>query len=294
MISIVIPTYNNLDYLKLCLNSINKSSKYSHEIKLHINDGSDGTLEFAKKNNIFFTHSKTNIGLCSAINTVCSTVNNKYILYAHDDMYFCPDWDVSLLNEIKEIKHDKFFLSGTLIEAYTGHIVLNCGDKFDNFDENKLLKNYKSKNFYNYQGSHYAPHLVSKRVWEKVGGFSEEFNPGVASDPDFNMKLWDVGIRIFKGINDFKVYHFVSIVTKRLNDPTSRKNNIKTNGSKIFLLKWGISIKFFKRFYLKTNSRFINPLTEPKKDVKYLFNFILCKINYIYVKIFFNKLYSKN
>ncbi len=52
MISIVIPTYNNLDYLKLCLNSIKKNSKYSHEIKLHINDGSDGTLEFAKKNKL--------------------------------------------------------------------------------------------------------------------------------------------------------------------------------------------------------------------------------------------------
>ena len=85
-----------------------------------------------------------------------------------------------------------------------------------------------------------------------------------------------------------------SIVTKKLNDPITRKINIKRKGSKIFLLKWGISIKFFKRFYLKTNSKFINPLTEPKKDVKYLFNFILCKINYIYIKIFFNKLYSKN
>ena len=53
---------------------------------------------------------------------------------------FVPIWDVSLLNEIKEIKHDKFFLSGTLIEAHTGHIVLDCGDKFNNFDENKLLE----------------------------------------------------------------------------------------------------------------------------------------------------------
>ena len=79
MITIVIPTYNNLSYLKLCINSIKNNSKFKHEIKLHINDGSDGTLEYAKNNNIFYTHSENNIGLCSSINMVCAKVNNKYI-----------------------------------------------------------------------------------------------------------------------------------------------------------------------------------------------------------------------
>ena len=38
------------------INSINKNSKYSHEIKLHTNEGSDGTLEFAKKRVIVKRH----------------------------------------------------------------------------------------------------------------------------------------------------------------------------------------------------------------------------------------------
>ena len=109
MITIVIPTFNNLEYLKICIESIKKNSSYTHDIKLHINDGNDGTLDYAKQNKIDFTHSKQNIGLCSAINKVCSIVNDEYILYAHDDMYFCPDWDVSLINEIKNIEHDNFF-----------------------------------------------------------------------------------------------------------------------------------------------------------------------------------------
>ncbi len=293
-LSIVIPTFNNLNYLKLCIKSIKKNSKFNHEIKLHINEGSDGTLEFAKKNNIFFTYSKDNIGLCSAINKVTSTVNNKYVLYAHDDMYFCPEWDINLINEIKTINHDNFFLSGTLIEANTGHIKFDCGNKLSNFDEEKLLNNYKFKNFYDYQGSHYAPHLVSMKVWKEVGGFSEEFNPGVASDPDFNMKLWSKGIRIFKGINNFKVYHFVSVVTERMNLPSENKMNIRSKAHKIFLLKWGISIKFFKKFYLKSNSKYIGPLVTPKKNIIFLFNLLLCKIHYIYIKLIYNNLYSRN
>ena len=36
MISIVIPTYNNLDYLKLCLKSLKKNSSFDHEIIIHI------------------------------------------------------------------------------------------------------------------------------------------------------------------------------------------------------------------------------------------------------------------
>ena len=56
MISIVIPTYNNLDYLKLCLKSLEKNSYFKHEIIIHINDGSDGTLNFIKANN--YKHTK--------------------------------------------------------------------------------------------------------------------------------------------------------------------------------------------------------------------------------------------
>ena len=49
MISIIIPTYNNLEYLKLCIKSIKKNSAFDHDIILHINEGIDGTLDFAKK-----------------------------------------------------------------------------------------------------------------------------------------------------------------------------------------------------------------------------------------------------
>ena len=81
MISIVIPTYNNLDYLKLCLKSLKKNSTFKHEIIIHINDGSDGTLNFVKSNNYKHTNSDINIGLCSSINKAAKLVSNKYICF---------------------------------------------------------------------------------------------------------------------------------------------------------------------------------------------------------------------
>ena len=52
MFSIIIPSFNNLKYLKKCIESIKKNSHYDHEIIPHINEGSDGTANYLKDNNI--------------------------------------------------------------------------------------------------------------------------------------------------------------------------------------------------------------------------------------------------
>ena len=277
MISIVIPTYNNLDYLKLCLKSLEKNSYYKHEIIIHINDGSDGTLNFVKTTNFKHTISYDNIGLCSSINKAAKLASCRYILYSHDDMYFCPEWDKVLMNEVESLNHDKFYLSGTMIEPNSGHIVYDFGIDLENFKEDELLLKYKSVNFYDHQGTHFAPHLVSKRMWDKVGGFSEEFNPGIASDPDFNMKLWKENVRIFKGLNDFKVYHFGSLTTRK------NKNLIQNRGDKTFLKKWGFSTKFFKKYYLKSKTKYDGPLNEPKKTFNYFLDLLICKIRLVFI-----------
>ena len=71
-----------------------------------------------------------------------------------------------------------------------GPIKMNCGNNLKDFDEKKLLNEYKNYNLYDFQGSTWAPHLIHKTIWDKIGGFSEEFYPGTGSDPDLNMKLW--------------------------------------------------------------------------------------------------------
>ncbi len=276
MISIIIPTYNNLDYLKLCIKSIKNNSIHDHEIIFHINDGSDGTTEFIKNNGYKYTHSNINIGLCSSINKAAKLASFEYILYSHDDMYFCPNWDTFLIKEIKSLNHDNFYLSGTMIEPNSGHIVYNFGDTINNFREDELLSKYKDLNFFDHQGTHFAPHLVSKKMWDKVGGFSEEFNPGIGSDPDFNMKLWKEGVRIFKGLNGFKVYHFGSLTTRK------KKNLVQNKGDREFLKKWGITTKFFKKYYLKSKTKYDGPLSEPNLTIGYVVELIGCKIKSIF------------
>ena len=287
MFSIIIPTFNNLEYLKLCIESIKKNSKYkNHEIIPHVNDGSDGTLNYLKLNNTKYTHTPKNSGICEGMNMAAKESIYEYILYAHDDFYFCPNWDEILKKEIDKIGHKYFYLSGTMMN--NGQIPFNCGDKINNFDEKKFLNEYKNFNFYDFQGSTWAPHLIHKDIWNKVGGFSEEYYPGTGSDPDLNKKLWDIGIRIFKGINDFKVYHFGSIVTRKYKNNPNITTETGSRGSKIFLLKWGFSIKFFKKYIICSDTKYEGELKDPIKNYKYFFDLFLNKINYLYIKYIYN------
>jgi len=286
MFSIIIPTFNNLDYLKNCIESIKKNSTYHHEIIPHVNEGKDGTIEYLKKVNIEYTYTNYNSGICTGMNMAAKKAKTNYILYAHDDFYFCPKWDSVLKNEVDKIGHNRFYLSGTMVN--NGQIELNCGNDLDTFDEKKLLKKIDESNYHDFQGSTWAPHLIHKDIWNKVGGFSEEFFPGTGSDPDLNMKLWMENVRIFKGINDFKVYHFGSIVTRKYKNHPTIMTESGSRGAKIFLLKWGITINFFKKYIINSDEEYHGELKSPKKNVDFFIKLMLCKMNYLYIKYIYN------
>ena len=286
MFSIIIPTFNNLDYLKQCIKSIKKNSSYDHEIIPHVNEGVDGTIEYLKSINIEYSYTNYNSGICTGMNMAARKAKTNYILYAHDDFYFCPKWDQVLKKEVDKIGHNRFYLSGTMVN--NGQIELDCGNDLESFNEKKLLEKIDESNFYDFQGSTWAPHLIHKEIWDKVGGFSEEFFPGTGSDPDLNMKLWMENIRIFKGINDFKVYHFGSIVTRRYKNHPTIKTESGSRGAKIFLLKWGITINFFKKYIINSDTRYLGELKAPQKNINFIFKLFLCKMNYLYIKYIYN------
>ena len=275
-LSIIIPTFNNLDYLKFFLRSLKINSTFDHEIILHINDGSDGTLKYALDNNIKHTYSETNIGLCSSMNKAYSLTTTDHILYAHDDMYFCKNWDIFLIDEINKQNNNQYYLSGTNVSTRHGLINFNCGLTYLDFDEKKFHNFCSQDQTPDLQSSHWAPHLIHKELWDKIGGFSEEFNPGDGSDPDFCMKLWLNDVRIFKGVSKFKVYHFNSITTRN-------SKIILNNGTKTFLSKYGFNPKFFRKHYLKGNNSvvpFKGRLNNPKKNFSMLLDLTINKIKY--------------
>jgi len=271
MFSIIIPTFNNLDFLKVCLLSLKKNSSLNNEIIIHINSGNDGTTEFVRKNGFKFTYSNNNIGLCSAVNLAAKDVTKNYILYAHDDMYFLPEWDLVLKKEVEGIGHNFFYIHAAEIGINGAHIKFDCGNSYENFDEKKLLSNYKKLNFRDCNANHLSPHLIHKDLWNKISGFSEEFNPGDGSDPDLVLKLWNEGVRYFKCLGNFKVYHFGSVTTRK------KKDLILNKGSDLFIKKWGISPVLVRKYYLETGKKF-QIRKKIKKDIFYFFYLLKSQI----------------
>jgi glycosyltransferase involved in cell wall biosynthesis len=264
--SIIIPSWNNLEFLKLCIQSIFKTSKYQHQIIVHINEGSDGTIEWIKSQKIEYNYSQQNVGICWAMNQCRKLVKTDYILFLNDDMYVCPNWDETLLQEINKIGHHQFYLSSTLIEPRKtrNNCVLapfDFGSNPNDFNETKLLQEFQSIHMTDWNGASWPPSLVHKEMFDLVGGYSTEFSPGMYSDPDFSMKLFKAGVRIFKGIGESKVYHFMSKTTCKV------KPN---NGRKQFLIKWGITANDYYHKVLKMGL----PYRELEKDLDYKTNWI--------------------
>ena len=271
----LIPTINNYNHLKICISSIKKNSKFNHQILVHSNNSVDETSNYLKSEFIYEMKSDKNYGLCTALNNLVKKAENDFLIFIHDDMYLCPGWEDVIINEIKSHKDYNFYLSGVMIEKINGHINYNFGDNYRNFDEENLLKKYNQFKFKDIQGADKNPSVVHINLWKKVDGLSEEFNPGDASDPDFVLKLWNSGVRIFKGLSDFRVYHFGSMTTRK------NKNINLNKGSQIFLKKWGFTYKFFQKHYLKHHTEYLGPLTEPKKNIYFYFYLYICKLRLI-------------
>lgn len=246
MFSIVIPTWNNLPYIQLLVKSLRQNSKYKHQILIHVNDGSDGSLEWVRAQGLEHTVSPDNIGICFAVNRAAALATQPYLVYMNDDMVVLPDWDVELLKYAESFEGQRFMLSSTMVEPReTGNkcvVVANFGQSADQWDEALALKTAPTLKRSNWMGSTWPPTLVPTWMWQEVGGYSTEFSPGMSSDNDFTMKLYHAGCRIFLGVGSSLVYHFACVSTGRIK---------KNDGRKQFLRKWSVTQRDFDKQVLR-------------------------------------------
>ena len=250
--SIIIPSWNNLPFLSICIGSIRKNSAFRHQIIIHVNEGTDGTLDWIRKSGFDYTHSDSNFGVCWALNAARALVTTNYIVFLNDDMYMLPGWDQELWNQIERLPDKFFYLSSTTIEPevspHPGILSpFDFGRSPETFREENLLNEFRTIKSEDWSGATWPPNIVHKDIWDLIGGYSVEYYPGLYSDPDFSMKLYEAGVRYFKGVDASRAYHFGSKSTRRIT---------MNNGSKQFLNKWGITSASFTRFFLKRGMRF--------------------------------------
>ncbi len=267
---IVVASWNNLPYLRCCIERIRAHSERTHRIFAHVNEGADGTREWLRGEGIPFTESVANVGICRAFNQAARLGRGDLVCIINDDMVPLPRWDTALLDRISRLGDDRYMVSGTMVEPRDTRnpcaVVRDFGTSLEAFREVDLLHGQPSLNANDWFGSSFCPLVMSRSFWDEVGGLSEEFSPGLSSDPDLAMKCWTRGCRVFLGVGDSLSYHFQCKSTGRV---------VRNPGPQQFLEKWGMTQAFFNRYYLRKGERaHTERLQDPRTTLPFVWHWL--------------------
>ena len=136
MISVIIPTYRNPEYLNICLKSAIEQQKHQNEIIVAV----DGFIEESQeilnkyKDNIQVLDLGQNQGMQQALNLGVMNATNEIIFIANDDNVFCKNYDLTILQNIDKHHHRKTVLTLNQIEP--------TGPGIFNFPVNNLGRNH--------------------------------------------------------------------------------------------------------------------------------------------------------
>lgn len=264
-ISIVVPAWNSLEYLKILHKSVFKNTKVPFEFVVHDNGSSDGTEQWLIENGIKYTKSDTNLGF-TGVNNAMKVAINDHIMIVNSDMYLLPEWDTEISKQIDAFKNlgiEKYTISSCLIEPVGDnpeYSIFYAGHDASSFNEPLLLgtflkekdKKFKKENTIQY--SH--PILFPKKMIEEVNYMDESYFPGWSSDHDLPMSFFDKGCRNFVMLGSSRVYHFVSKTFSKL--PNEIRNR---NGQETFMNKWGKTVNFMRTELIKVRQPFV-PVLE--------------------------------
>jgi GT2 family glycosyltransferase len=265
-ISVIVPTWNNLEMLQLCVRSIRRHSQANVQIVVHVNERDDGTLDWVRQQGIAHSSTPGNVGVCTSLNLGFQQCRSDYIAYLNDDMYVLPGWETGLLERIRPFGSEQpCYVSGTMVQAAPispRAVTADYGAAPATFDEGRLLADFHQGRlaYPDWNGATWPPCCIHRKWWDRIGGYSEALSPGFYSDIDFSMKLWQAGCRRFYGVGSSLVYHFSETTTSRVRGPKNR--NVKQARLR-FLAQWGILPSTFKNHFLQVDRPLMELLPTP-------------------------------
>ena len=220
-ISFILPSRNNLKYLKQAYESIRKNSSVEHEICIADDASTDGTMEqvlvwMKRDKNIQFHRNQGPERLGHTI--LYDTLINEYathdvVMIFHADMYLCPNSDIEIEKHLEPGK----VVSLTRIEPPLHpdgpeKIIEDFGIEPEEFRENNLLRWIKDERE---QGEDkitngiFAPWAIYKKDFQKIGGHDPLYAPQSKEDSDIFNRFVLAGYELIQTWQGF-VYHMTS------------------------------------------------------------------------------------
>ena len=247
MISIIIPTYRNPEYLDICLKSCIEQQHNKNQIIVAV----DGFIEESQhildkyKEHINVLNLVENQGMQTALNLGVMNATNEKIFIVNDDNVFCKGFDL----EIEEYLQEKHVLTLNQIEP-TGPGIFNfpvkdLGRNPDEFKYDEFIKYEDSikKDELTSEGGIF-PFAMYKKYYMAVGGFDVMYKSPFICDWDFFLKLDLIGLNFVRTLGAH-LYHFGSTATKNGKEADRFKAS-ENPAAQTFMYKWGIPPQLFK------------------------------------------------
>ena len=223
LISFIIPSRNNLKYLKQAYNSIRKNTLYPHEICIADDASTDGTKEWVQSIidsgedaclKLHINEGPERLGHTILYDTLINEVStHERVMIFHADMYLCPNAD----EEIDKYLEPGKVVSLTRIEPPLHpdgpeKIIEDFGIEPEEFRENNLLRWIKDERE---QGEDkitngiFAPWAIYKKDFQKIGGHDPLYAPQSKEDSDIFNRFVLAGYELIQTWQGF-VYHMTS------------------------------------------------------------------------------------
>ena len=190
--SIIILTYNNLDYNIICLESIKKyTTDETYEIIVVDNNSTDGTREWLKEQtDIKFILNDENVGFPKGCNLgIKASEKDNDILFLNNDTKVTPRWLDNL--KICLYSDDKIGATASITNYCSNY--QSIGIPYNNMEgmiEFADKNNVSSSDKWEQKTRLVAFCMLIKReVINEIGNFDEIFTPGNYEDDDLCMRV---------------------------------------------------------------------------------------------------------
>lgn len=271
MISIVVPSHNNLRHLKNAYQSIRK---HGPEVEIvMIDDAStDGTYEwmnevYKEDNNVIILKSDDRKGHTILYDLGIEHATNQIVGIMHADMIMGPNY---VENTVKHLKPGTV-VCGTRVEpplhpAGKEKIIHNFGLDFDDLNipafeefcknEQTAMKDQKTKGMF-------APWVIYKEDFNRIGGHDPIFAPFPYEDSDIFQRWILQGYELIQS-RDALVYHLTCRGHRWTEEIQKDDDNYKKfsyRAARNYLRKWGSWI---------SNDEYQYPIIKPRYNIGFV------------------------